>query len=263
MLVAIFFLKETLPSKVSTLKDKIVGENTIKQYTATTETAAVKEPVYTAKQILSIPQIRSLMGVSFLLSFLHISWDAVFVLFAYTRSPLGGLQRTPAEIASFLSTTGVLGMLLSIVAFPALQQRFDTLPLYRACMALWPVVFILFSATSFIARWTVGSETGAGVSVMAIIWILVSMILILGRIATMGFAADMLLIKKAAPNQRSLGATFGLAQMTGSFARALGPAFVNSLFAFSIDHQILKGQFVWLVMFTIGVGGFMATRRLR
>lgn len=54
----------------------------------------VEEPVYTAKQLLADSQIGSLMGVNFLFAFLHISWETVFVLFAYTQAPLGGLQRT-------------------------------------------------------------------------------------------------------------------------------------------------------------------------
>ncbi|KAG8880595.1 hypothetical protein FRB97_000690, partial [Tulasnella sp. 331] len=157
---AIFFLEETLASKVLAWKDKLAGKDGIvERYSATTETSADEEPAYTAAKLLADPRIGTLMGVSFLFAFLHISWETVFVLFAYTPASLGGLQRTPAEIAFLLSTMGVLGMFLSLVAFPALQHRFDTLPVYKACMALWPPVFILFMVTSVLARWTLGGES--------------------------------------------------------------------------------------------------------
>ncbi|KAG8884489.1 hypothetical protein FRB98_002352 [Tulasnella sp. 332] len=133
ILIAIFFLEETLASKVLAWKDKLAGKDGIvERYSATTETSADEEPAYTAAKLLADPRIGTLMGVSFLFAFLHISWETVFVLFAYTPASLGGLQRTPAEIAFLLSTMGVLGMFLSLVAFPALQHRFDTLPVYKA-----------------------------------------------------------------------------------------------------------------------------------
>lgn len=37
----------------------------------------------------------------------------------------------------------------------------------------------------------------------------------------------MMMVKAAAPTQRSLGATFGLSQSVACVARAVGPAFVS------------------------------------
>ncbi|KAG8991134.1 hypothetical protein FRB93_002914 [Tulasnella sp. JGI-2019a] len=265
ILVSVFFLEETLPSTESTQRDETSGhvDDVVKTYTVNLESPAEIEMVYSAKQLLANPQIRSVMGVSFCFSFLHISWETVFVLFAYTPASLGGLQRSPAEIAILLATMGVLGVFLSLVAFPALQHRFGTLLVYRACMALWPIVFTLYSATSLVARWMVRRGGDTNNSLMALIWVSVSIILVLGRISTMSFAASMILLKKVVPNRHSVGATFGLSQMAGSMARAIGPAFVSSLFAFSVDRQILGGQFVWLVMFCIAVASYMASRTLK
>ncbi|KAG8875169.1 hypothetical protein FRB97_005352 [Tulasnella sp. 331] len=280
IVVAVIFLEETLPSLVAAKRDRKAQPQPIDSPQGTDygsiepmtpkmktkpQTLEIVKPPPSAMELLSCPRIRQVLIVGFFLSFLCVAWETVFVLFAYTPASLGGLQRSPAEIGFFLSTLGVLGILLSLVAFPALQHRFDTLPLYRACMACWPVIFILFSATSIFARLvlrknTIGTEGDA--AALAFIWIGVSMILLIGRVAAMGFATHMIMVKMSAPNRESLGASFGLSQTMACLARALGPAFVSSLFALSIDKQILGGHFVWLVMFCIAVGGYAATQRL-
>jgi predicted benzoate:H+ symporter BenE len=68
-------------------------------------------------------------------------------------------------------------------------------------------------------------------------------------------------ISSAAPNKRSLGATNGIAQMTVSIQRSVGPALAASLFAFSLDNDILGGNFAYVVLLGIvGIGLGVATR---
>ena len=55
-------------------------------------------------------------------------------------------------------------------------------------------------------------------------------------------------IASAAPNKRSLGATNGLAQMMVSIQRTIGPAAAASLFAFSLENNILGGNFAYIVL---------------
>ena len=64
-------------------------------------------------------------------------------------------------------------------------------------------------------------------------------------------------ISSAAPNKRSLGATNGVAQTMVSIQRTVGPAAAASLFAFSLDNNILGGNFVYAVLFAfvwVGLG---------
>ena len=55
-------------------------------------------------------------------------------------------------------------------------------------------------------------------------------------------------ISSAAPSKRSLGATNGIAQTMVSIQRTIGPAAVASLFAFSLEKNILEGNFTYVVM---------------
>ena len=68
-------------------------------------------------------------------------------------------------------------------------------------------------------------------------------------------------VSSAAPNKRSLGAMNGLAQTIVSTQRAVGPAAAASLFAFSLQSNILGGQFAYAVLLALaGVGLYVASQ---
>ena len=58
-------------------------------------------------------------------------------------------------------------------------------------------------------------------------------------------------ISSAAPSKRSLGATNGIAQMVVSMQRTVAPAAAASLFAFSLDGNILGGNFAYVVLLVV------------
>ena len=63
-------------------------------------------------------------------------------------------------------------------------------------------------------------------------------------------------------NARSLGATNGLAQTAIAIARAIGPVFSTSLFALSVEYNILGGGFVYVVFIAVSVGAVMSAKRM-
>lgn len=69
-------------------------------------------------------------------------------------------------------------------------------------------------------------------------------------------------ITAASPNKQSLGTTNGLALTLVSIGRMLAAAMANSLLAFSIQHQILWGYAVYMVLVLISIGGIAFASRL-
>jgi hypothetical protein len=68
-------------------------------------------------------------------------------------------------------------------------------------------------------------------------------------------------ITAAAPNKRSLGATNGMGQTVVSTLRALGPATSTSLFAFSLEYNLLGGYAVYIILFAVsGLSLLLAVR---
>ena len=62
-------------------------------------------------------------------------------------------------------------------------------------------------------------------------------------------------ISTAAPNKRSLGATNGIAQTMVAIQRTVGPASAASLFAFSLENNILGGNLAYVVMLAVVLVG--------
>ena len=62
-------------------------------------------------------------------------------------------------------------------------------------------------------------------------------------------------ISSAVSNNRSLGAVNGMAQMMISIQRTIGPAAAASSFAFSLENNILGGNFAYVVVLaTVWIG---------
>jgi len=70
------------------------------------------------------------------------------------------------------------------------------------------------------------------------------------------------IIISAAPNKRSLGATNGLAQTAGLIPSIVGPAFGTSMFAFSVERNLLEGYAVYGILFFLSCIAVMLALRL-
>ena len=55
-------------------------------------------------------------------------------------------------------------------------------------------------------------------------------------------------VTASVPNQNALGATNGVAQTFVSISRAVGPAMVTSMYSYSLQHNILGGNAVYVVL---------------
>jgi multidrug transporter EmrE-like cation transporter len=71
-----------------------------------------------------------------------------------------------------------------------------------------------------------------------------------------------MLVANSAPSKSSLGTLNGISQTTISVIRAIGPATATSLFAVSVDKNLLGGWFVYAVLTGINVLGLVANRWL-
>jgi len=82
-------------------------------------------------------------------------------------------------------------------------------------------------------------------------WLLILVQLTGLSISKMGYSATLMYLSSAAPNKRSLGTTNGLAHAVASVQRTIAPAVADWLFAFSIEHNVLGGNFVYVVLLAL------------
>jgi len=101
---------------------------------------------------------------------------------------------------------------------------------------------------------------GGGPNVVASLFIILQ--LLLYCFFDSGYPAIYMYITSAVPNKRSLGAANGLAQLAISIQSAVGPAAADWLFAFSLTHNVMGGNFAYVVLvgvacFTLGVSTWL------
>lgn len=130
--------------------------------------------------------------------------------------------------------------------------------MHRFTMSLYPLVFALFPAAGYVAKLDVDA-----LHPHRRVWGVVMLMLTLRCIANMSFATNMILVASSAPSRRQLGSLNGVAQMTASVSRTIGPLGASSLFAFTKEHDALNGQLVWVVCIAVGVATLFTTRALR
>lgn len=69
-------------------------------------------------------------------------------------------------------------------------------------------------------------------------------------------------INDAAPSRRALGTMNGLAQTVGVSCRIFAPSIASSLFSLSVQHNVLGGTMVYLVLAAIALCGQLVSLAL-
>ncbi|KAF8551949.1 MFS general substrate transporter [Imleria badia] len=252
-------IKETLPSK---RKDVHSGTQASQMETDPDEA----EPA-SVMELLSIPAIRALTISGFALSFLSLAFDVVFTLFCYTPVGAGGLGLDPSTIGNVFASAGTLAVFLRFFAMPYILRRFDYAKTYNVCMYIWPVAFGLLPFLNvFACAYPPSSSDAVSVSgsSVVIIWTGLLTLLALSKIGAIPHSLSMLLIKRHAPSQSSLGRSNGLVQFAMCVGRALGPIAVSTLFTGVNGMEWVRRWgvgWVWAVGMVVGaVAGARATR---
>lgn len=63
----------------------------------------------------------------------------------------------------------------------------------------------------------------------------------------------------AAPSKSALGATNALAQMASTIMRSLAPSVASSLFAISLERNLLGGNMVYMILMLVSLSGLRAS----
>ncbi|KAH9164615.1 hypothetical protein EDB89DRAFT_2077867 [Lactarius sanguifluus] len=149
---------------------------------------------------------------------------------------LGGLGLTPVDIGLCMSAYGCVSAGFQLAFFPrvvvATAVAFGLLyALFQFCEHL---VAISVSDMAF----SCSVSPDCGLALTALFEGLVFM-----------------LVSSTTLNKRSLGAPNGLLQTVVSTQRAVGPAAAASLFAFSLQNNVLGGQLAYAVLLSLHVSG--------
>ncbi|KAH9046408.1 MFS general substrate transporter [Lactarius deliciosus] len=237
-ITAIFF-EEVGPLIPSAIRRRIDSSSRRSQERSGSRDAEQPQPL---RALLTRPVLTSVANYASL-ALLYIAAVALMPLVWSTPIALGGLGLTTASIGLSLSAYGCASALLQLAFFPRLVARFGPGRVVVTSTAAFAVFYILFPFENALAR--------RGADVAAVVWPLIALQLLSRSVTDMGFGAVFMFLSSAAPNKRSLGSMNGLAQTVVSIQRAVGPAVAVSLFAFSLQNDVLGGHFAYVVLLSL------------
>ncbi|KAH9039475.1 MFS general substrate transporter [Lactarius deliciosus] len=191
------------------------------------------------RALLTRPVVISIANYG-MIALLNMSGGALIPLVWSTSVEFGGLGMSPASIGSWMALYGFMNGTFQFVAFPRVVGRFGPRRVFIASILFFFPVYMMFPIENLALR---HSSRGMNPAVGLLL-----MLHFLGSsLSDMGFSAIFMYLSSAAP-KRSLGATNGIAQTVVSVQRTVGPAAAASLFAFSLNNNILGGNFAYVVL---------------
>ncbi|KAI5122775.1 hypothetical protein M0805_000119 [Coniferiporia weirii] len=213
------------------------------------EVASVSPPERIRPSIRSVltPQVVSAFLNSSLLALNSEAIFAIYPLFAFTPITSGGLGLSEMQIGAQLGFRSFNNVLV-VLFYAPLERRFGVLRTYQFTMTFWPMTMAFFPFLNVLARQgLVGTWSfNAIVGLFFTVW----------SLACLSFSGSTIIINDSAPSVEALSVINGIGQMAATLPMALAPAFVTSLFAFSLKHEeILRGNLTWAVLLAIGVVG--------
>ncbi|KAI9066068.1 MFS general substrate transporter [Trametes sanguinea] len=186
--------------------------------------------------------------------FLALTDQSVIVLvpLMYSTSiDLGGLGFSSFTIGIIQGVGGCVGGAIQIFTFPYMQRRFGSKKLYGFSYATYFLVFALFPLISFVTK-RAGRVGGAAWALIVLQWVAYAA-------SCLTWGCIFIYISDAAPNQKALGVTNGLAQTTASTVRAIAPSFTSSLFSATLEQHLAGGTLVYWILCGITIMGTISS----
>ena len=193
-----------------------------------------------------------------------ISFRTLQPVFLSTPIAFGGLGLDPPVIGTIMSFFGILNGVFTVFCFTRLTDWIGVKGVFLMGITAAIPCFALFPVINHLARSSI--EIGEGLG--AVVWAAVGLQVVMAVLYCSSYGTSALkelnclwicflplsfsgavfiFIAAAAPNKASLGATNGLAQLSVSIVRAVGPAAVSSMYSLSIDkdHHYMNGGLVY------------------
>lgn len=122
----------------------------------------------------------------------------------------GGFDMSTKDIGVFLSIQGFIQMMSTIFAMPLLVHRFGMLPVFRAVVLTYPLLYITIPYLTLVPEaWR------SPCIYLILVW----------KVSSQAFTMPIanMMIKNAAPSKKVLGTIYGVNASAASLSRSFGP----------------------------------------
>ncbi|KKK15386.1 hypothetical protein P175DRAFT_0478513 [Aspergillus ochraceoroseus IBT 24754] len=212
-------------------------------------TVQVKARKHSWGEVLS-PQSVLILTVYTLMSLHTMAFDSLLPVFLHTppqrlednpdvRLPFkfaGGFGIDSQEIGVFYTLTGIIGMVVQFLVFPAAVKRFGVLTCLKVVFSISPIIYLL---TPYIA---LVPESMREVAIFC---------LILSKLTAniFGFPCTTILLTNSARSMSILGTLNGIGTSVSAIGRASGPAMMGQVFSIGVrmGYMIIPWWFLAVI----------------
>jgi len=226
------------------------------EYRATATTVPVAKVAQPSLRSVMTPAVIQSFTTLACMAFISEMFFALYPLFAFTPIQSGGLGKSEREIGIHMAMRSINNLVIMLLYTP-FQRRFGTINLHRTAMVLWPISVVFFPLMNAVARQNLGGNL--------LLNTVIGLFFTTWSFGCLAWTGSNVIVNDAAPSAEAIASVIGLSQMATNFPLALAPAFTTSLFAYSIKSDVLGlgGHLIWIVMFSIGLCGFLHSLTLR
>ncbi|KAJ7513114.1 major facilitator superfamily domain-containing protein [Mycena galericulata] len=238
-ILALFYLKETLPSRKAGRESGECRPDT--------------PPPPSIKELLVHRLLMPIYNYVFL-AFMDQSIQVLLALLYSTHIQYGGLGFTNFTIGVIMGIWGLGNGVFQVYAFPPLLRKIGIRAVYQLGFGSYFVSLAFFPAISLLAK-----HQG---HVDAYVWTLIVLHLMVYSLPFLCYGCIFVYISDGTPGENSLGTSNALAQLVASTVRAVAPICASSLFSFSLESNIAGGTLVYWVFMLIVIAGLFASTKL-
>ena len=137
----------------------------------------------------------------------------------------GGLGLRPRDVGFAMSLLGVIGVVLQAAVYPALNDHYGTVRIWRSAVFVFPIVYLLAPFPSLVASSTYVEGN------MALVWLAMSFVLLLFVLGRTGVTpATTLLINDCTPHQSVRATIHAAGTVVGNLSRSIFPIAALAVF---------------------------------
>ena len=176
----------------------------------------------------------------------------------------GGLGMQPHSVGIAMSAFGFAGIVLQILVYPSVQERWGTIKVWRGALGVFPVVYIIAPFCALVASLSRGEEVeeGAGLASPIALWAALLFVLVLFAAGRTGVVpATSLLINDCTPHPSVRGTVHTTGVICTNLSKSIFPPMAFAVLGYGLRIGVV-GLGFWFVA-ALAVLSFLASLRVK
>ena len=156
----------------------------------------------------------------------------------------GGLGMLPRDVGFAMALLGAIGVVLQLVVYPMLQDRFGTVRIWRTALRIFPIVYLIAPFPALVAS----APSQRGDTITALVWLATGAVIVMFIVGRTGVTpATTMLINDCTPHPSVRGTIHTAGTVIGNLGRSLFPVGALAIFGQGLRIGVV-GLGFWCLM---------------